>query len=293
MDYLLNELSLVGQYADSDRFAIDGVKPILGVLKTLADFGVNSVLKKSSFTLLEISPGKPLYELFKTKQRDSVRAVYAQLARMQTSPFWDDNSMQEKGKCYFLHRKGSDETTEVDVTGTGVAESYSRKGCLISFKGAGYDEKTVAVRKEDEDGYNNPAVVNLHDSNDAEKFLFESGAINCQAYIKSRFCRKFIYDELSEKQGLNLVSSANFRQFFLSFRDFEEYSWQQIQMSDGFEYKPFHKNRYTQSSFSNEQWNKGINKFRVNDEIRCFGYREGDKFHLLKIDLNHILSDNG
>lgn len=46
MDYLLNELSLVGQYADSDRFAIDGVKPILGVLKTLADFGVNSVLKK-------------------------------------------------------------------------------------------------------------------------------------------------------------------------------------------------------------------------------------------------------
>ena len=293
MDYVLNELSLIGQYADSDQFIRDGVKPILGVLKTLADFGINSILKKSTFTLLDVSPGKPLYELFKTKQPDSVRAVYAQLARMQTSPFWDNNSMQEEGKCYFLRRTGKDETTEVNVTGTGVAESYSRKGCLISFKGAGYDEKKVDVRKEDEEGYNNPAMVNLHDSNDAENFLFESGAIDYQAYIKIRFCGKFVYDELSEKQGLNLVSCTNFRQFFQSFKDFDEYSWQQIQMSDGFEYKPFHKNRHTQSSFNKEQWDKGIKKFRVNDEIRCFGYREGDKFHLLKIDLDHILSDKG
>ena len=45
--------------------------------------------------------------------------------------------------------------------------------------------------------------------------------------------------------------------------------------------------------FSTELWAKGIHKFRVSQEIRCFGYREGDKFHLLRIDLDHVLSDKG
>lgn len=293
MDYILNEQSLIGQYSDCDKFITDGLKPVLGVLKTLADFGVNSILKNSSFTLQNVSPDKHLYELTQTRKSDLVRAMYSQLARMQTEPFWDETPMQEKDKRYFLQREKDDKTIEVDVTGTGVAESYSRKGCLISFKGADYDEKTMAVRKEDEDGYNNPVVSNLHDRNETEVFLFESGAIDYQTYIKSRFCGKFVYDELSEKQGLNLVNGANFRQFFLSFKDFEEYSWQQIQTSDGFDYKPFQKNKHTQGYFSKEMWNKGIKKFRVSDEIRCFGYREGDKFHLLKIDLDHILSDKG
>lgn len=36
-----------------------------------------------------------------------------------------------------------------------------------------------------------------------------------------------------------------------------------------------------------------IFKFRVSEKIRCFGYREKDTFFVLRIDLEHKLSDKG
>lgn len=62
---------------------------------------------------------------------------------------------------------------------------------------------------------------------------------------------------------------------------------------DGFDYKEFHKNKNTRAYFTPEQWDKGIHKFRISQEIRCFGYRENDRFHLYRIDLDHVLSDKG
>lgn len=294
MEYVLNELSLCGQYADREQFATSGMKPLLGVIKTLSSFGVNDILKKSSFYDSEVTGTLKLYELTKSRMSPEVLAVCSQLSRMQGEPFWDVKSSQAEGIRYFLQRPGEDEATvEEDVTASGVAEAYARKGCLISFRDDGYEGTSENVRREDEVDYPETGVTNLHDKEETEQFLFESGQIDYQGYIKSRYCVKLMYDELSANHGLNLVNSANFRQFFASFKDFEEYSWQQIITSDGFDYKEFKNNKNTRSYFSTELWAKGIHKFRVSQEIRCFGYREGDKFHLLRIDLDHVLSDKG
>lgn len=293
MEYVLNELSLCGQYSDQDSFATDGIKPLLGVIKTLSSFGVNGILKKSSFYDSEVSEGLRLYELTRSRMSDPVKAVCSQLSRMQSEPYWDIQSKQNPDKKYFLRRTEGNKVGEDNVQGTGVAEAYARNGCLISFRGGGYDEQTEKVRCEDEPEYKDPAMANLHDKEEAEQFLFDSGQIDFQGYIKSRFCEKLVYDELSVSHGLNLVNRANYRQFLASFKDFEEYSWQQIITSDGFDYKLFEKNKKTRAYFTSDQWARNIHKFRISQEIRCFGYREGDRFHLYRIDLDHLLSDKG
>ena len=293
MEYVLNELSLCGQYEDRDGFATEGMSPLLGIIKTLSSFGVNDILKKSTFYDSEVSDGLRLHELTKSRMSDPVKAVCSQLSRMQSEPYWDVQPKQNTDKQYFLQRTEGEVVVEENVQGTGVAEAYARNGCLISFRGGGYDEQTEKVRREDEVTYKEPAMANLHDKEEAEQFLFDSGQIDFQGYIKSRFCGKLVYDELSASHGLNLVNRANYRQFFVSFKDFEEYSWQQIITSDGFDYKAFERNKNTRSYFTPDQWAKGIYKFRISQEIRCFGYREGDRFHLYRIDLDHILSDKG
>ena len=294
MEYVLNELSLCGQYADREQFVTNGIKPLLGVIKTLSSFGVNDILKKSTFYDSEVTKDLRLHDLTKSRMSPAVLAVCSQLSKMQGEPFWDIDSEQQSGMRYFLRRpEVYNATVDEDVTATGVAEAYARKGCLISFRNGGYDGTTEQVRREDEPIYVEPALTNLHDKEETEQFLFDSGQIDYQGYIMSRYCGKLVYDELSINHGLNLVRSTNFRQFFDSFKNFEEYSWHQIITSDGFDYKEFKKNKNTRSYFSPDMWAKGIHKFRVSQEIRCFGYREGEKFHLLRIDLDHVLSDKG
>lgn len=294
MEYILNEQSLKGQFANSDNFATDGMKPLLGVIKTLSSIGVNDILKNQNFFNSEVVPGEKWYELKHGRMSDTVRAMCSLLSKMQGQPYWDLTPRQDMNKHYYIQRAGDDDAiVEIDVAQTGVAEAFARKGCLISFTGGDYDNNTEYVRCEDELQYGENPVMNLHDKEETEKFLFDSGQINFQHYIKSRFCEKLVYDELSTDYGLNLVNKNNFREFFNSFRDFEDYTWQQIITSEGFDYKEFHRNKQTRAYFTQEQWNKGIYKFRITQEIRCFGHRNGEKFHLYRIDLDHILSDKG
>ena len=294
MEYVLNEQSLKGQYADGDRFATEGMTPLLGVIQTLSSFGVSDILKISSFYNSEVAPDIKLYELMQGRMSAPILAVCSRLSRMQGEPFWDLEPRQDLSKHYFIKRPGEEDAVEdKDVSGTGVAEAYARKGCMISFKGGGYDDPTEKVRCEDEIEYGDTPISNLHDREETEQFLFDSGQIDYQSYIKSRFSGKLVYDELSTSHGLNLVNRYNFQEFINSFRDFEDYSWQQIITSDGFDYKEFHKNKYTKAYFTPEQWEMGIHKFRISQEIRCFGRRENDRFHLYRIDLDHILSDKG
>ena len=294
MDYILNEQSLKGQFANSDNFATDGMKPLLGVITTLSSIGVSDILKNQKFFNSEVAPGKKWHELMQGRMSDTIRAMCSLLSKMQCQPYWDLTPCQDMNKRYYIQRAGDDGAiVEIDVAQTGVAEAFARKGCLISFTGGDYDNNTEYVRCEDELQYGENPVMNLHDKEETEQFLFDSGQINFQHYIKSRFCEKLVYDELSTDYGLNLVNKNNFREFFNSFRDFEDYTWQQIITSEGFDYKEFHRNKQTRAYFTQEQWDKGIYKFRITQEIRCFGHRNGAKFHLYRIDLDHILSDKG
>lgn len=186
MEYILNEQSLKGQFANSDNFATDGMKPLLGVIKTLSSIGVNDILKNQNFFNSEVVPGKKWYELKHGRMSDTVRAMCSLLSKMQGQPYWDLTPRQDMNKHYYIQRAGDDDAiVEIDVAQTGVAEAFARKGCLISFTGGDYDNNTEYVRCEDELQYGENPVMNLHDKEETEKFLFDSGQINFQHYIKS------------------------------------------------------------------------------------------------------------
>ena len=111
--------------------------------------------------------------------------------------------------------------------------------------------------------------------------------------MKNKFCSKLNFDYIDSRNGLNLINKENMNSFLNSFQDFERMTWQQIITSDAFDYKDFHKNRSTRDYFSPEDWDKGVKKFRISQEIRCFGYVLENVFYVRRIDLDHILSDKG
>lgn len=112
-------------------------------------------------------------------------------------------------------------------------------------------------------------------------------------YIKRAFAKRFNFDEISASNGLNLISDDNMDVFMSCFEDFAEKDWQSIITDSGLDYKPFNKNRNTKKFFDAEKWDKGVWKFRIDREKRCFGHREGEMFYVWRIDLDHKLSDWG
>ena len=72
-------------------------------------------------------------------------------------------------------------------------------------------------------------------------------------------------------------------------------SWDNIMSSDGLEYKKYNKpNKRKKGWFREGTYkNTDIYKFRVTQEYRCFGYRTGDEFFVLRFEIDHSISDNG
>lgn len=71
-------------------------------------------------------------------------------------------------------------------------------------------------------------------------------------------------------------------------------SWETIGLDDGLEYK-----KYTPASAEEDWFNhsiyegKTIMKIRFSSRMRCFGYRNGERFRLLRIERDHKRSNKG
>lgn len=96
-----------------------------------------------------------------------------------------------------------------------------------------------------------------------------------------------------KKHGIHVMYKKSDIYDSLVTKIIERTPWHLMRMNDGLDFKEFSKNRYTKDFFTTDEWSKKVMKFRVNDEIRCFGNVENDKFFVLRIDLDHKLSDLG
>lgn len=290
MEYIINELSLDGQYQDVNDFAEHALQPLILVLKKLREYGVSVVLKKSDFFSSKVCPGVQLFEINRrcsSGLSDKYRSLRSQLAAAQNEPYWNETPIQNMEATYLM----LDGEDVVDVSHSSVSEAKERQDILLSFPSARYNKDTLQVRRVDEttptDVPNVTSLQRLHD------LLFRLGVLDKKRYFSQKFSSKLNFDELKSHYGFNLIDENNISFFLSAFRDFERMTWQQIRTNDGFDYKNFNKNRNTKDFFSNIEWGKGIHKFRINQEIRCFGYEQDSVFHLLRIDLSHVLSDLG
>lgn len=293
MDFILNELSLNGQYSTADEFYSSGLSQMNGILAEIRADDASLILKKSDFYSREVTPGVQFYQLLHNKEariNDAIRRLKISMSALQNRPFWDEEPQQDSAIGY----RRVDQGLEADVSGSGVAEAFARGVCTVSFCKSDYETDTIAIKCSDDDEEDDPHLIrNLHRPGMLPDALFASGAIGIDGYIRKKFCTKLDFSEADGAHGLNLVDNVNGTLFIESFRNFEAKDWQQILTDKGLDYKPFSKNRNTKRFFSPEQWRRGVYKFRIDQEKRCFGHREGDVFHVWRIDLDHILSDLG
>jgi len=290
MEYIINELSIDGQYQNINDFANHALTPLAAILKQLRELDATVVLKKSDLFNAEICPGIHFYEIngrYSSELGDKFRSLRSHLAAVQTEPYWDEQPVQDMAATYLM----VDGNDVVDVSCSSVAEAKERQDILLSFPSTRYTKDALEVCRKDETKYS--SVHNVASIDSLHELLFRMGALDKSKYFSQKFCEKLNFEELKERFGFNLISERNISVFLSAFRDFERMTWQQIRTSDGLDYKKFHCNRNTKSYFTDEEWKKGIFKFRVNQEIRCFGYEQENVFHVLRIDLDHVLSDLG
>ena len=149
---------------------------------------------------------------------------------------------------------------EADVSGSSVAEATARAVCLLSFIRSLYEKHPVVVTK---DGVAIP-VGNIWKEQQLYAILFERGELPLEKYITTRFSGgKLDFSLVDDTHGFSLIDNENQNEFIDSFRKFEELDWNAIATDKGLDYKPYNKSKKSKRYFSDEQWKKGIKKFRI------------------------------
>ena len=292
MDHILNELSLAGQFQSVDDFVREGALPLADVLADIAKFGGTLLYKKSDFYLCNALPNMTFYDLViagtPARTNDSLRKLKSKLALLMNEPHWDLNPQQDEEAIYIMVDNSG---KEIDVSGTSIAEALVRKACLVSFAKSAFVQTPIKVKEKSENSYSD--VENVWWSGQVCDVLQKAGVLSVEDYMIGKYSGKLDFSSIDDKNGFCLINSSNISAFESGFRKFNELPWSQIPMDNALDYKEFHCNANTKRFFHKEIWNKGVRKFRITQEIRCFGYVEGGTFYVLRFDLGHILSDLG
>jgi len=101
------------------------------------------------------------------------------------------------------------------------------------------------------------------------------------------------FSYLENNYGFTVLNPTQKKEFLSTFHKFSQMSWNDIIKSSankkGLNYKPYDGNWFKNTQYSNTN----IFKFRTSQKYRCFGYREKDKFFVLRFEVDHKTSDNG
>jgi len=291
MECILNELSLEGQYEDMDDFIQRGVVPLSEVLSDMEVLGITLLYKKSDFYSRMVTTDKCFHELVfsrESRTNDQMRRMKNKLAKLQNEPFWDVDMKQSADVIYYWVKP---DRSQVDVSSTALAEVYARSSHLVSFVHPDFTNNKLSIHTDKEPV--DCIIKNVWKGGQLGDLLLSESAITTKQYICHRFHKKLDFEGLGDKNGFDCISEDNRDLFLDAFDKFEKLEWQEIMQDTGFEYKEFHKNRNTVGYFSNDCWNKKIYKIRIDQRIRCFGNTYDKVFHVIRIDLDHKLSDLG
>ncbi|WP_181215731.1 hypothetical protein [Phocaeicola faecicola] len=282
---IINELSLNGQFSDSQDFWKNGIPLFHKALQDAQSFGIMYLFKKGNFYGAQATPDKTLHDLLTAPEAriiDEAKRYKSILARAICNPFWDDEPRQDPDAHYRVDEK--------EVSGSSVAEAAARSVCLLSFIRSPYEKNPIVVTKGEE----TTRVGNIWKEKQLYSILFERGELSLEKYMTIRFSGgKLDFSLIDGTYGFSLIDDENRSEFIDSFRKVEELDWSAIVTDNGLDYKTYNKNRRSRHYFSDEQWRKGIKKFRITQRNRCFGYVEGGVFYVLRFDLDHELSDVG
>lgn len=287
MQIILNELSIEKKFLDVEDF-LKHLKEIVRIYKIKIE---NLQIYKPSYLhdLIIFNEVKFLDIITDKKySRDDVIRRYKILLRnmVYNPPYWDldmKHRTSDKYECEFSAKESA----------YGIAEACERDKIILSLSCKEFLEcEVIKVTKNETTQLD---IVNICSKDSLLEYMKNDSKISLLDYCKLKFENtNLCFDEIDKGYGFDSLNKDEAEIFIDSFIQFSQMGWQQIISSDGLKFKPYSPSKENESWFyRTSHQTKKIFKFRVTQKFRCFGYREGDIFYVLRFELDHKISDGG
>lgn len=279
-EIILNEKSLQGQFASMDEFA-ECIPQFLNCVRYFLKQENWNVLKRSDLFFAPITE-KEKFSDIRGNCSDAVRRMKGLLCQMSDEPPYWDESPQQSGTFF----EGS-----VDVTGTSLAEATARGGYVLSFPKSSYEDKNIELLHDGKKEF----VDSMTSVKYKTSSLYKNELIDVATYLKEYYCgTRLCFEEFDTTYGFANFEKHEVEECLETFERFAGHkSWTEVVQDQTLRYKEYQPSK-KENWFKNSKYeNMTIHKFRCVNPKRCFGYRKGDVFYVLRMERNHKISDKG
>ncbi len=284
MKFILNECSLYGQFESVEAF-LKSLTANLQCFRLVRSQSDGEIRKISDFYKCRVTKERTLGDLKPyPKSEELTRLKIALDKEMKTEPYWDLLAVHDYGAEYWLDGE--------DMAATAVAEAAERGEALLSFDSERYSDCKLAVQR----GGREYLVISVYRPAYLAECFGEKMGLERDECLRARYAETRLDCSLLEKEyGAGNLEKEEYGQLLGTLDKFVRHeSWETIGLDDGLEYKKYAPSSAEEDWFYNSVYrHKTIMKFRFSSRMRCFGYRKGERFRLLRIERDHKRSDKG
>ncbi len=284
MNFILIERSLHGQFKTMEEF-LRSLESNLHCFRLVRCQKDGEIRKIADFYKCQVTENQKLGDLKEYPRSDALSRLRIALDKeMRTEPYWDLSPAHDYGMPYWMGKE--------DVAATAVAEAVERKESLLSFQSAIYSDTQLSIKWNGGEYY----VASIYQPSYLAEYFGEQMGLGRDECLKARYAKTRLDCSLLEKEyGAEKLEKEEYHILLKTLDKFVRHeSWESIGLDDGLEYK-----KYSPSS-AEEDWFRysiydgvTIMKFRFSSRMRCFGYRKGERFRLLRIERDHKKSNKG
>ncbi|MCI8506546.1 MAG: hypothetical protein HFI67_10210 [Lachnospiraceae bacterium] len=284
MKFILNERSLYGQFESVDEF-LESLEANLQCFRLVRSQKSGEIRKIADFYKCQVTKDQKLGDLKQYPRSDKLTRLKIALDKeMTTEPYWDLSPAHDYGTAYWMGKE--------DLAATAVAEAVERKESLLSFDSEIYSDRRLLV----EWNGNTYGVFSIYRPSYLVECLGEQMGLERDECLKARYAGTRLDCSLLEKEyGAEYLEREEYHLLLGTLDKFVKHeSWESIGLDDGLEYKKYTPSSGERDWFCNSIYHdRTIMKFRFSARMRCFGYRKGERFRLIRIERDHKKSDKG
>jgi len=284
MEVLLNERSLYGQFQSVEEF-LKTLKPVVTCINILHDYSDMHIWKTQDFHMCQVTRTERIHDLSKYSGMDELVRFQMSLDReIYDQPHWDLEPIHDLNEEF--------KWREEDVTATALAEAAVTGNPLLSFAAQEFCDCELTINK----GKEEYKVKSVHTPGYLIGEYRDYIHMPREEVLRIRYQRTRVdCSSLETKYGAGTLEREEFQALLSTLDKFVQHtSWESIALDDGLEYKKYKPATVKDDWFNNAKYKgKTIMKFRFGGVLRCFGYRKGDVFRVLRLERDHSISDNG
>lgn len=291
MQFFLNEESLKGQFKSLEDFVKNDLNDVCRCINLINKSSNQILTKISDFYKAPITNKECVADLRCIGCTDELLRLRQILdSEVYDEPYWDKEDIRQNLNSEYIWN-------DEDVTATSMAEAAENNSPLISFSREGLINKEIIICEmvQSKDYH----IDSIHD----DKYLIEKYSTIIELsridYLRIRYRgTRLNFSQFEEKYGTTELSSMTSNDFKILVNTFDKFvghvSFESIGLDDGLEYKKYSPSQKYHNKFASAKYkNKVIMKFRFTQKKRVFGYRKDDIFYVLRLEMDHSVSDFG